>query len=147
MNYNTSHGVFGDVVEALCDHGYSYGNGTTVEYIQCGEHAIWDKAPRPCTGKDPGISLTHQGRVIHVCVSKLTHHLFRQWLAVRAAPSYFRNQCYSIVNMLRPRQNGRDFADDFSNAFSWMKMFEYRLKFHWSLLLRVQLTISQYWFR
>ena len=31
----------------------------------------------------------------------------------------------------------------FSNAFSWMKMFEYRLKFHWSLFLRVQLTISQ----
>ena len=29
----------------------------------------------------------------------------------------------------------------FSNAFSWMKMFEFRLKFHWSLFLRVQLTI------
>ena len=25
-----------------------------------------------------------------------------------------------------------------SNTFSWMKMFEYRLKFHWSLFLRVQ---------
>ena len=35
----------------------------------------------------------------------------------------------------------------FSSAFSWMKMFEYRLKFHWSLFLRVQLTISQHWFR
>ena len=35
----------------------------------------------------------------------------------------------------------------FSNAFSWMKMFEYRSKFHWSLFLRVQLTISQHWFR
>ena len=35
----------------------------------------------------------------------------------------------------------------FSYAFSWMKMFEYRLKFHWSLFLRVQLTISQHWFR
>ena len=35
----------------------------------------------------------------------------------------------------------------FSNAFSWIKMFEYRLKFHWSLFLRVQLTISQHWFR
>ena len=28
-----------------------------------------------------------------------------------------------------------------------MKMFEYRLKFHWSLFLRVQLTIFQHWFR
>ena len=31
----------------------------------------------------------------------------------------------------------------FSNAFSWMKMFKFRLKFHWSLFARVQLTISR----
>ena len=47
---------------------------------------------------------------------------------------------------------GRDKMDAisqtaFSNAFSWMKMFEYRLKFHWNLFLRVQLTTSQHWFR
>ena len=30
--------------------------------------------------------------------------------------------------------------------FSWMKMYEFRLKFHWSLFLRVQLTITQHWF-
>ena len=35
----------------------------------------------------------------------------------------------------------------FSNAFSWMKMYEFRLKIHWSLFLKVQLTISQHWFR
>ena len=35
----------------------------------------------------------------------------------------------------------------FSNAISWMKMFEFRLKFHWSLFLKVQLTIFQQWFR
>ena len=35
----------------------------------------------------------------------------------------------------------------FSNAFSWMKMCEFRLKFHWSLFLRVQLTIFHHWFR
>ena len=28
-----------------------------------------------------------------------------------------------------------------SNAISWMQMLEFRLKFHWSLFLRVQLTI------
>ena len=39
------------------------------------------------------------------------------------------------------------FQTAFSNAFSWMKMFEFRLKFHWSLFLRVQLTIFQHWFR
>ena len=35
----------------------------------------------------------------------------------------------------------------FSTAFSWMKMFEFRLKFHWSLFPRIQLTIFQHWFR
>ena len=32
-----------------------------------------------------------------------------------------------------------------SNAFSWMKIFEFQLKFHWNLFLRVQLTIFQHW--
>ena len=34
-----------------------------------------------------------------------------------------------------------------SNAFSWMKILEFRLKLHWSLFLRIQLTIFQCWFR
>ena len=34
-----------------------------------------------------------------------------------------------------------------SNAFSWMKMLELRLKFHWSLFLRVQLTKFPHCFR
>ena len=39
------------------------------------------------------------------------------------------------------------FQTTFSNAFSWMKMYELRLSFHWSLFLRAQLTIFQHWFR
>ena len=47
---------------------------------------------------------------------------------------------------------GRDkmaaiFQTIFSNAFSWMKMYKFRLRFHWSLFPRVQLTIFQHWFR
>ena len=34
-----------------------------------------------------------------------------------------------------------------SIAFSWMKMLEVWLNFHWNSLLRVQLTIFQHWFR
>ena len=30
------------------------------------------------------------------------------------------------------------------HAFSWMNMFQFRLKFHWSLFARVQLTIIQH---
>ena len=35
----------------------------------------------------------------------------------------------------------------FSKAFSWIKIFEFQLKFHWCLFQSVQLIISQYWFR
>ena len=35
------------------------------------------------------------------------------------------------------------FQTTFSSAFSWMKMYEFRLRFYWSLFPRVQLTISQ----
>ena len=35
----------------------------------------------------------------------------------------------------------------FSNTFSWMKSFVFWLKFHRSLSLRVQWTITQHWFR
>ena len=34
-----------------------------------------------------------------------------------------------------------------SIAFSLMKKLEFRLNFHWSLFLRVQLTVFQHWFR
>ena len=49
------------------------------------------------------------------------------------------------INSLRPRRNGRYNADD--SAFFRKKMFEFRLKFHWSLFLRVQISIFQHWFR
>ena len=47
---------------------------------------------------------------------------------------------------------GRDkmdgiFQTPFSNAFSWMKKYEFQLRFHWSLFLKLQLTILQHCFR
>ena len=47
---------------------------------------------------------------------------------------------------------GRDkmdaiFQTTFSNWYYWMKMYEFRLKFHWSLFLKFQLAIFQHWFR
>ena len=39
------------------------------------------------------------------------------------------------------------FQTTFSNRFSGMKMYEFRLTFHWSLFLEVQLTILQHCFR
>ena len=39
------------------------------------------------------------------------------------------------------------FQTTFSNAFSWMIMYEFRLRYQWSLFLRVKLTIFQHCFR
>ena len=49
------------------------------------------------------------------------------------------------INTMRPRQNGSHFP---SNIFRciFFQMFEFRFRFHWSLFLKVQLTIFQDWF-
>ena len=44
-------------------------------------------------------------------------------------------------NTLRPRQMDAISQTTFSIPFSWKKMSEFQLKFHWSLFLRVQSTI------
>ena len=52
-----------------------------------------------------------------------------------------------ILDTLRPRQNGRHFADDTFKWIFFMKMYGFRLKFHWNLFLRIRLTIFQHWSR
>ena len=47
---------------------------------------------------------------------------------------------------------GRDkmaaiFQTTFSIAFSWIKMYEFRIRFHWNSFLSVKLIIFQHWFR
>ena len=65
----------------------------------------------------------------------------------------FTDKIFWVIVALRELTHwGRDQMDAISQTtfwivFSWMKMFEFRLKFHWSLFLRVQLTIFQHWSR
>ena len=47
------------------------------------------------------------------------------------------------IDTLRLRQNGHYSQKTFRNAFPWMKMNEFRLRFHWIWFLRVQLTMFQ----
>ena len=58
-----------------------------------------------------------------------------------------RLSCHMYINTLRPRQNGRHFADEILKCISWIKMYELWLIFHWSLFRRVISTIFQHWFR
>ena len=55
-------------------------------------------------------------------------------------------------SLLALTHRGRDkmapiFLTTFSNAFSWMKIYKFWLRFHWSLFTMDQLTIFQHWFR
>ena len=34
----------------------------------------------------------------HICVSKLFHHWFRQWLVAWTAPSHYLKQCWNVIN-------------------------------------------------
>ena len=62
--------------------------------------------------------------------------------------------CYSHTDFFHSGLThwGRDkmaaiFQTTFSNAFPRMKIYEFRLKFHWSLFLRIQIIIVQHRFR
>ena len=73
---------------------------------------------------------------------KCFHLMTSSWIVVET----WKETCLTLTHW------GRDKMDVISqttlwSAFSWMKMFEFRLKFHWRLFVRVQLTIFQHWFR
>ena len=152
------------------------------------------------------LSLTHWGRVTHICVDKLTiigsdnglspdRRQAIIWtnaglLSIGSLRTYFNEnlikiQQFSLMKMhvkmssakLRPYCPGlnvliqsncwsafnyppdkilthlpMDIMAAISqtillDAFSWMKMYEFRLRFHWILFLRVQSTIFPNWFK
>ena len=70
------------------------------------------------------------------------------WVVIPVLLSTWSRSCRTFwLNTLRPRQNGRHFADDifkciFLNENVWIP-----IKIHWRLFVRVQLTIFQHWFR
>ena len=49
-----------------------------------------------------------------------------------------------LVNTLGLKKMATIFQTIFSNTFSWMKIYEFWLRFHWSLFVRVQLTTFQH---
>ena len=76
------------------------------------------------------------------------------YMCVCARSNYIHIKLWDVItcHVITLTHWGRDkmdviFQTTFWNGFSSMKMYEYRLKFHWSLFLRVMLTIFQHWFR
>ena len=62
------------------------------------------------------------------------------WRQRNDSPPFLNPGVAHVVNTPRPGKTAAIFKTTFSNAFSWMKMYEFRLRFHWSLFLRVQLN-------
>ena len=79
------------------------------------------------------------------------------WIALPASPVVQSSNTVSCVSLsfrthpcvlaiLKPRHNCRHFPDDIFEWIFLMKMYEFRLRFQWSLFLGVQSTIYQHWF-
>ena len=132
-------------------------------------------------------SLTHWGRVTHICVSKLTiidsdnglspgrrqaiiwtnagilliqtlganfsdilseiHAFSFKIMHLKMLSAKWRLFCIglNVLTHLPLDKMAAISQKIFSDAFLWMKSFVFWLKFHWSLFLRVQLTITQHW--
>ena len=75
------------------------------------------------------------------CWLHMTHHQHRRGI------SHDSQGLDSILTHLPPDKMAAILQTIFSDAFSWMKSFVFWLIFHWSLFLRVHLTVSQHWFR
>ena len=57
------------------------------------------------------------------------------------------HQSYNVFNSLRPRQNGRRFADDTFKRIFLNENVRISIKISMKLFPRIQLTIIQHWFR
>ena len=78
------------------------------------------------------------GCIAWMCVKKCSEIVIsgQAWVYHETALTHWRRDKMAAVSQTT-----------LSNAFSWMKMLEFRLRFYWSLFLRVPLTIIQHWFR
>ena len=77
----------------------------------------------------------------------LTEPMMGQFPNIHTPPGFHELTQWSLLtHWVRDKMDANS-QTIFSNAFSWMKMLEFRWKFHWSLSARAQLTIFQHWFR
>ena len=86
-------------------------------------------------------------------------HWLRYWLGTVQVTSHYLNQWWlvywciyaslSLNELTSPSLDNMTTIQQttLSKAFSWMKSFLFWFKFHWNLSLRIQLKISQDWFR
>ena len=99
-----------------------------------------------CIGNDGGDYVDNESYVLFwaITVYSATNECPHDSTVWRVFPT---SHISTTVNTLRPMKNGRHFRTTLSDAFSWMKMYKLRLRFHWSLLLRFELAKFQHCYR
>ena len=104
--------------------------------------SLWEKK----RWRPPDIFLEHSVcfRVVDACTCYVSHDSHSQ-VSMMAADVLVPKR--PVITHWGRNKMAAILQTTFSNAFSWMKMYAFRLKFYWSLFLRVRLTIFQHWFR
>ena len=87
------------------------------------------------------ISITHS---YDACRYELSDMGIWPFISKPQQPATF--QCQGIIHW-GPDKMAAILQTTFSNEFSWMLMYEFRLWFHWRLFLRFEFKIFQHWFR
>ena len=89
----------------------------------------------------------------HICVTRpqwvkhKAYILLTVWHISRHFNTFDIKNVFKNVEHIEAKTNCHHSADNISNTFSWMKMYKFYLRFHWSLFLRFELTIFQHQFR
>ena len=76
----------------------------------------------------------------------LSYPLLNIWGCMFSVTNYCISPNTILTHWSRDKMNAIS-QTTLTNTFSWMNMLEFRLKFHWSLLLRDLLIIFLHWFR
>ena len=73
-------------------------------------------------------------------------YIYISWTMVTFSACDYVLQCISLTHWVRINIDVI-LQTTVSTACSWIKPYEFRLRFHWSLFLMIQSTIFQHWFK
>ena len=85
---------------------------------------------------------------VHMFGPQLDYHLGFYTIPRGYMMVNIHGESFILLITLGPRQNDRLVTEDiFKTIFIIENIYEFRLRFYWSLFLKVKLTVFQHWFR
>ena len=126
-----------------CDLYYRFDSSYTIS-MSPSVIITWVVYDTQCSLRHPKVHLNewfitlHLG--MHICMSEIRVMI---GLDIRLFGCTKSNQ--NLDQCLRLEKRPPFWQATFSNAFCWLKMIEFKFKFHWNLSPRVQVTLNQLW--